>query len=422
MTGKLILFLFYRPVYFILKSILILFHKALSPKLQNWIELRGQTFDLIPATSRPRFLFHASSGEVEYVKSMIRELKLLNIQVDIFVSYSSPSAIKLFDNIRPFVHQFIPLPWDQPKVLSQFLEKINPHSVFFARTDLWIEFLFQLQKRRILTYIISYNPSLTFQNQLGIKYFLNSLKGIFCVHSQQVETLRSLVPSEVNVSAPGDTRFDQVFWRLQQPSKINLLFNFKYAVLGSTWPEDEKEFLPILADIINSGFKLIWCPHEITLKNIQRVQQIIRNKNLKSINFSDMNKKNNETFDIIVMDQIGYLADLYRNAEWAFVGGSFKAKVHSVMEPLCCAIPVITGPYIQNSPEALRYNRIVMNGLSVVQVIKSPGEFLIAVQKINNLQKVDFKKLLIGNLEQNRNATKKILQQIIRWTQESLNF
>ena len=422
MKGKLILVLFYRPLYFVLKIILILFKKVLNPKLQSWIQLRGQNFDIVPDSGRPRFLFHASSGEIEYVKSLIRELKTLNIQVDIFVSYSSPSAFKLFENIKPFVTQFVPLPWDQPQAISKFLDQIKPHSLFFARTDLWPEFLFQLQKRRILTYVISYNPSLTFFNQLGIKYFLNATKALFCIHPQQVETLRSLLPTEVHVSAPGDTRFDQVFWRLQQDSKISTAWNFNYAVLGSTWPEDENEFLPILTEVLNSGLKIIWCPHETATTNIKRIQEIISAKNLKSICFSAAQQHPSEDFDIIIMDQIGYLADLYRNAAWAFVGGSFKEKVHSVMEPLCCAIPVITGPHIQNSPEALRYNRIVMNGLSVVQIVHNPDEFLAAVKKISAIHKIEFKKLLIGNLEQNRNATKKILQQIIRWTQESLNF
>ncbi len=421
MTGKLFLFFIYRPLYFFLKAILFLFQKAFNPKLQSWIQLRNQTLDFVSASDRPRFLFHASSGEIEYVKAMIRELKTLHAQVDIFVSYSSPSAIKLFENIKPFVTQFVPLPWDQPQAISKFLEKIKPHSVFFARTDLWPEFLYQLQKKRILTYIISYNPSLTFLNQLGIKYFLSAVKGLFCIHTQQVDALRSLLPNEVHVSAPGDTRFDQVFWRLQQPSKISATWNFSYAVLGSTWPEDEKVFLPILADVLSTGTKIIWCPHETAENNITRIQEIIKNKNLKSVTFSNAIQQGPGDFDIMIMDQIGFLADIYRNADWAFVGGSFKKKVHSVMEPLCCAIPVITGPLIQNSPEALRYNRIIMNGLPVVQIVKNSNDFLVAVQKISHLQKVDFKKLLIGNLEQNRHATKKILQQVIRWTQESLN-
>ena len=114
--------------------------------------------------------------------------------------------------------------------------------------------------------------------------------------------------------------------------------------------------------------------------------------------------------DLILLDKVGYLADFYRLADGAFVGGSFKAKVHSVMEPLCCAIPIITGPYIYNSPEAMQYHQIIMNDLRVVQIVNNSTEMLGAIKKICSLHKTDFKKLLIGNLQKNRYATRKIME------------
>jgi 3-deoxy-D-manno-octulosonic-acid transferase len=118
---------------------------------------------------------------------------------------------------------------------------------------------------------------------------------------------------------------------------------------------------------------------------------------------------------------VGILADLYRNATWAFIGGSFKSKVHSVMEPLCCAIPVITGPRIHNSPEAMKYNNVIMNELRVVQVANDSNEFLSAISALKDIQIKDFKKMLIGHLEQNRYASVRIVRIILDMFQETLN-
>lgn len=419
------LFIFaYRPFVLIVKIVLLIIKPLLSVKLQAWIALRNNNQISFQNDSRPVFLFHASSGEIEYVKSLIRELKQAGAQITVVVSYSSPSAERLFANIKNDVDLFIPLPWDQPSPIKFFLDKINPHSVFFARTDLWPELIFQLNKRRTRTYIIAYNPSLTWKNQLAVKSLLRQFNALFCVHPQQPEMLRPLLPSAVHLASVGDTRFDQVFWRLQQPSKIDFENAVKYCVFGSTWDQDEQIILSQISKIIDLGYKIIWCPHEIDDKHVDRLIHHEELKLYRLQRFSNLDftgKIDLTEIDVLIVDRIGYLADLYRNAAWAFVGGSYKGKVHSVMEPLCCAIPVIVGPHIQNNPEALKYERITMNDLKVVQVTHNSLQFFEAVQKIEAASLNNFKKLLIGNLEQNRYATKKILNYIISKTQESLN-
>ena len=64
----------------------------------------------------------------------------------------------------------------------------------------------------------------------------------------------------------------------------------------------------------------------------------------------------NETFDperqILVIDQTGYLAELYSFASIAYVGGGFGVNVHNTLEPAVYGIPVLFGPRYHNSPEA----------------------------------------------------------------------
>ena len=56
--------------------------------------------------------------------------------------------------------------------------------------------------------------------------------------------------------------------------------------------------------------------------------------------------------DVIVIDTIGLLAQLYRLGDVAFVGGSFHGSVHNVMEPAAMAKPILFGPTIHNAYEA----------------------------------------------------------------------
>lgn len=398
--------LFYRPLYFLIKSVLILFQPIFGQKMKGWIQLRKEPLHFPDLKQSKVLWLHASSGEIEYLKSFIRDYKKANPSTCIVVSYSSPSAPRLFENIKSSVDIFFPMPWDQPQKIQNLIRKINPTAVFFGRTDLWPEFIRQLSKHKIKTYIISYNPTLSFLNRLWIRLFLKNFTAIFCIHQNQEQVLKALLPETVSILMTGDTRFDQVFWRLQQPTKIAFQLTDPYVVFGSTWKEDEIQFLPYLNEIKKLGYKIVLSPHEIDTDNIVRLEKILTQLGLTFQKFSDLSST---SADIILLDRVGFLADFYRLADAAFIGGSFKSKVHSVMEPLCCAIPVITGPFIYNSPEAMRYHQVIINELRVVQMADNGEQILTAFKNIQSIQKNDFKKLLIGNLEKNRYATQKIM-------------
>jgi 3-deoxy-D-manno-octulosonic-acid transferase len=100
-------------------------------------------------------------------------------------------------------------------------------------------------------------------------------------------------------------------------------------------------------------------PHEIDKSNIIRLQRLIYSYKLKPVLFSELQISvtihNNE---ILIIDAMGVLANLYREADIVFIGGSFKGSVHSVLEPAVFGKPIITGPFIRNSREAIELERI----------------------------------------------------------------
>jgi 3-deoxy-D-manno-octulosonic-acid transferase len=55
---------------------------------------------------------------------------------------------------------------------------------------------------------------------------------------------------------------------------------------------------------------------------------------------------------VVILDAVGVLAEAYRHAQVAYVGGAFSTGVHSVIEPAIAGIPVVFGPRHDNSYEA----------------------------------------------------------------------
>ncbi|MCC2679353.1 MAG: hypothetical protein K0R29_1929 [Pseudobdellovibrio sp.] len=106
---------------------------------------------------------------------------------------------------------------------------------------------------------------------------------------------------------------------------------------------------------------------------------------------------------MLLIDKIGYLADSYRYADFAFVGGSFKDKVHSIMEPLCCGLKVAVGPLYKNSPEGVKYlDRFVFSG-------KSTEDMLQIFEKNSTPDK----EAVTFAMKKNLNASQKVLDLIL---------
>src|SRR5690606_3292113 len=74
--------------------------------------------------------------------------------------------------------------------------------------------------------------------------------------------------------------------------------------------------------------------------------------------------------DVLLIDQVGILAEIYTWGNLAFVGGSFRTQVHSVMEPLAASLPVIVGPHHHNNREALTFKNQNLGGQPVVTEVK----------------------------------------------------
>ncbi|PIS10813.1 MAG: hypothetical protein COT73_07475, partial [Bdellovibrio sp. CG10_big_fil_rev_8_21_14_0_10_47_8] len=152
-----IIFFFYRFVAVPLAlGLLQIVRRVLPVKIQEMmIDRAMRNLQALPGS--PLWI-HASSGEIEYAKSVIRDLKIHFPQVPVLVTYFSPSAKRLIQNF-PGIDLAMALPWDRAKDLEKFLDFYRPKACLFARTDVWPKLSNQLRLRKI--------PSLLFAATLA---------------------------------------------------------------------------------------------------------------------------------------------------------------------------------------------------------------------------------------------------------------
>jgi 3-deoxy-D-manno-octulosonic-acid transferase len=319
-----------------------------------WPWLKGQ-----PA-SEPVWV-HCASGEFEYAKPVIRELKKRQPNRKVMVTYFSPSFVGAIAKF-PGVDFYCPLPWDSPRYLEDFLDYHRPCCLVIARTDSWPEMLMQVKRRAI--------PSLLFSATLSLgtaktgllggfvtRCILSPLSDIFCVSDDDLAAFRQ-IGLGAKTKVRGDTRYDQAIERLKTGKQIrdDLFEGIQEPILiaGSTWPEDEKVLLEVIVKKMPIRFVLV--PHEPTAEHVAHLQSSLASIGIESVLCSSSQVWKSGT--VLIIDQIGILAELYAKGTLAFVGGSFRKSVHSVMEPLASGCLTFVGPHHLGNREALEFQKI----------------------------------------------------------------
>jgi 3-deoxy-D-manno-octulosonic-acid transferase len=169
--------------------------------------------------------------------------------------------------------------------------------------------------------------------------------------------LMELGVREQAITLTGDTRYDQVWARAQQSASRELLLaplrsDRPTLVAGSTWPADERELLPawiaLRAQVPHA--RLIIAPHEPTHAHLGHIE---RWASANKLMLARTSAPRGNDADVILVDGVGLLGDLYALADVAYVGGGFHgAGLHSVLEPAAFGVPVLFGPRHEMSRDA----------------------------------------------------------------------
>lgn len=353
---------------------LLTFFKFFNPKIKKGFKLRKPGANKVlpwldwEAESRPLW-FHCASGEFEYAKPVIRRMKQKYPQTKIMVTYFSPSVVKSLEASQD-VDFFCPMPWDQKKHWRKFIDHHKPQALLVARTDLWPLMLTEAKRQKVPRLLFSKTAKTHrgFFKKFMEKRLLPLFNDVFCASLTDQENLKTLLPHFNSIHNSGDTRYDQCLYRLQHGRPLKTLKNFskKVFIAGSTWPSDEYILLPTIKERIHD-VSFIIAPHEPNQKHLSKLTELLEAKKIGYQFYSQIQSWN--PAEVLIIDEVGILADLYAWGNYAFVGGSMDRSVHSVMEPLAQGLLCFVGPEHENNREAMIFREEKIGDMTPVQVV-----------------------------------------------------
>ncbi len=351
-------------LFLIIKPVFVLFNSKFAKREKEWKKVLSNNLEKLRLKGNRKTIWvHASSmGEFEQAKPLIEKFKSIDPNFFIVSTFFSPSG---YDNQKNYQYSDVCLylPMDNFWLVKKFIKIIEPNIAIFIRYELWLNYLSELKKKKVPTFLVAAtkpNKWIFFIYKIYIVKCFNLFTKIFVSDENDFDFFASLdlkVPTVVEY----DTRYDRVYSKINNldvlPFCKNHFKDFTVLIAGSVW-EPDLELLFEVRKKFNKIIKIIYVPHEVK----ESVLKFVERNDRKCIRFSELINKDYSDNEIrkliqdfnILVDKVGFLLSLYSIGDLAYVGGGFGRGIHSVIEPAGFNLPVICGGNINNSRDALR--------------------------------------------------------------------
>jgi 3-deoxy-D-manno-octulosonic-acid transferase len=329
---------------------------------------------------------HAVSvGEALTARALAADLKTRYPRLRLFLSTTTMAGQQVARRSLQHVDAVFYFPFDWTFIVRRTLDLVKPRLFIMMETEIWPNLLRECRARGIRTVMINGRiSSRSYPRYRLVRPFFRHVLGDvdrFCMQSDEsARRLIDLGAEASRVTVTGSLKFDSL--ELPAPSahgkpreRVLRFFRFPpnrvVIVAGSTMRGEEAAVLRAFARVKagSPGAVLI-----IAARHPERfgeVERLAREHRFQTARRSELPIDAEPRADVIVLDSIGELAQLYQLATAVFVGGSLADYGgHNILEPAIFGKPIVFGPHMQNFREIA--DAFVTNGAAVQ--VHSPRE------------------------------------------------
>ncbi len=322
------------------------------------------------------WLHAASMGEVAVLAVLADHLRRRNKDVQLYITVMTETG---YDRARELLPDDVALsffPIDYRSPIRRFLKKIKPAAVVFIETEIWPNWIMKLHRLNIP--IVLANGRLSEKSARSYARFGNSMRMLMSLYGHIIvqsddnrERFISIGADDAKIIVGGSLKFDAPVrfrtesekrtYRAQLPFKTEA----RIWICGSTRNGEHEQLLDVYINLKKKhpSLKMILVPRH--LEKIEDIVRMIGNVGLMFVQYTEMKNASHDT-DVLLVDQIGCLNDLYPLSDIAFVGGTLvEIGGHNLLEPVWAGVPVLFGPHIANVKESADYVKKGQYGLMV---------------------------------------------------------
>ncbi|HWJ34027.1 MAG TPA: lipid IV(A) 3-deoxy-D-manno-octulosonic acid transferase [Steroidobacteraceae bacterium] len=344
----------FRPIAFA-----VVLWRGLSNRLY-WVGLR-ERFGFGPGCGSPTIWVHAVSlGEVNAAAPLIRTLQARYPHIPVLLTTATPTgrakAHALFGG--SIAVRF--LPYDTPGAMRRFVTRVRPCLAIIMETELWPNLFNECRRGGIPVVLASARLSL--KSVARYRRFGGLFRGVFSGNTlvaaqtaEDAERFMAIGADRSRTRVIGNVKFDMAIDAAQIARGFELRSAYWGArpvwIAGSTHAGEEEPVLAAHAELQAdaAGALLLLVP-----RHPERFQAVADLLGRRGVRFERRSSGNAVRPDcqVLLVDTVGELAELYAAVDVAFVGGSLvPVGGHNLLEPAALGVPVIMGPYQSSGKE-----------------------------------------------------------------------
>jgi 3-deoxy-D-manno-octulosonic-acid transferase len=329
---------------------------------------------------------HAVSvGEALTVRALAADLKTLYPHLRLFVSTTTLAGQQVARQTFPGADGILYFPFDWALIVKRTLNLVRPRLFIMMETEIWPNLLRECRRRGVKTILINGRvSSRSYPRYRLVRPFFRRVLGDidrFCIQSE--ESVRRLVdlgadPSRITVT--GSLKFDSLerpAASLHEKPRGRVLRFFRVSpnrpvvVAGSTMRGEEALFLRAFARIKRTSPSALAILAPRHPERFREVERLAREAGFVTAMRSELPIDAEPRADLVVLDSMGELAQVYQLATAVFVGGSLVDHGgHNILEPAAFGKGILFGPYMRNFQDIAE--AFLTNGAAVQ--VKSEAE------------------------------------------------
>jgi 3-deoxy-D-manno-octulosonic-acid transferase len=322
---------------------------------------------------------HAVSvGEALTARALVADLRERYPRLRLYLSTTTMAGQQVARRSLQGVDAVFYFPFDWDFIVRRTLNIVKPRVFVMMETEIWPNLLRMCRARGVRTVVI--NGRISSRSYPRYKmmrpFFRRVLADVdrFCMQSDEsARRLIDLGADPARVAITGSLKFDS----LQTPTPVahgrpreRVLRFFRIPpnrvviIAGSTMKGEEAAMLRAFERVksISPGALMVLAPRNP--ERFGEAERLARESGFVTVRRSDLPIDTDPRAEVVVLDTVGELAQLYQLATAVFVGGSLVDHGgHNILEPAIFGKPIVFGPHMQNFQEIA--DAFVANGAAV---------------------------------------------------------
>lgn len=306
-----------------------------------------------------------TNAAVPLIKALREEFPGYRIVISTTTKTGQELAHKLFADIAASVFYF---PFDWKFTVRRALKKIKPNIILLMETEIWFNFIREAKKSRAQVFIVNGRLSEKSANrymkiQKTLNRVLHHIDLALMQTNSDAKRLMRLGMNANKVRVTGNIKYDQPpietnsFFLSYFSERFDIQKKNPLIAAASTHAPEERWILEAFKKVYKSKAenlpRLLLAPRHP--ERFDEVAALVENSGLKLVRRSSPLNLTDVSADVILLDSIGELRQVFPLAEIVFVGGSLIPHGgQNVLEPAAAGKAIVTGFYTMNFAEIIK--------------------------------------------------------------------